>query len=193
HGRRRRLRAGRVPVIRSPPDPGRTIVMPGTELERFLGTWEHEAKQTEKLLATLPPTQYDLRPDPKGRSLGELAWHLAEIDAYMSRGVVNGKFDFDSKIPGLERPRVVAELGPGYKRVHEAFKALVRALKPERLDETTSFMGRSMRNGDILWFVLLSHSIHHRGQLVLMTRLAGGTPPGMYGPTREEMAAMRGA
>jgi uncharacterized damage-inducible protein DinB len=39
--------------------------------------------------------------------------------------------------------------------------------------------------------VLLSHLIHHRGQLVLMTRLAGGTPPGMYGPTREEMAAMK--
>jgi len=33
--------------------------------------------------------------------------------------------------------------------------------------------------------------IHHRGQLVMMCRLAGGTPPGIYGPNREEMAAMR--
>jgi uncharacterized damage-inducible protein DinB len=167
--------------------------MPATELERFIATWEREAKQTEKLLAALPPTQYDFRPDPKGRSLGEMAWHLAEIDGYMSRGVASGKFDFETKMPGLERPRVVAELAPGYKRVHEAAVAVVRSLKPERLDDSTPFMGRSMRNGDILWFVLLHHAIHHRGQLVLLTRLAGGVPPGLYGPTREEMAAMRGA
>jgi len=35
------------------------------------------------------------------------------------------------------------------------------------------------------------HEIHHRGQLSLMCRLAGGTPSGIYGPNREETAAMR--
>jgi len=50
-----------------------------------------------------------------------------------------------------------------------------------------------MRSGDILWFVLLHHQIHHRGQLVLLCRLAGGEAPGLYGPNREAMAAMRAA
>jgi len=59
--------------------------MPSNELEMFLGSWEHEAKNTQRLLAALPTTQYDFRPDPKGRSLGELAWHLAEIEAYLSK------------------------------------------------------------------------------------------------------------
>jgi uncharacterized damage-inducible protein DinB len=165
--------------------------MPSNELEMFLAAWEHEAKNTERLLAALPPTQYDFRPDSKGRSLGELAWHLAEIDGYISRGVVTGMFDFEAKIPGLERPRVIAELAPGYKKVHDAAVASVKKLKPEDLNKETSFMGRPMRNGTILMGVLLHHAIHHRGQLVLMTRLAGGTPPGLYGPTREEMAARR--
>jgi uncharacterized damage-inducible protein DinB len=43
----------------------------------------------------------------------------------------------------------------------------------------------------ILWKTTLQHLIHHRGELVLMTRLVGGTPPGMFGPTFEEMAAIR--
>jgi len=32
------------------------------------------------------------RPDQGGRSLGELAWHLAEGDAYMSFGIENRGF-----------------------------------------------------------------------------------------------------
>ena len=51
------------------------------ELETFLTTWDHEAESTVKLLRALPPSQYDFRPDAGGRSLGELAWHLAEGDA----------------------------------------------------------------------------------------------------------------
>jgi uncharacterized damage-inducible protein DinB len=48
------------------------------EIERFLASWEREAESTVKLLKALPATQYDFRPDASGRSLGELAWHLAE-------------------------------------------------------------------------------------------------------------------
>jgi APA family basic amino acid/polyamine antiporter len=39
----------------------------------------------------------------------------------------------------------------------------------------------------VLWSLVLMHNIHHRGQLVLMCRLAGGMPPGVFGPTREQM------
>jgi len=46
---------------------------------------------------------------------------------------------------------------------------------------------------DILWNFILAHAIHHRGQLSLMCRLAGGQAPGLYGPNREEMEAIRAA
>ena len=61
--------------------------MPLNELEWFLETWDREAENTLKLLRVLPPTQYDFRPDAGGRSLGELAWHLAESDAFISYGI----------------------------------------------------------------------------------------------------------
>jgi uncharacterized damage-inducible protein DinB len=70
--------------------------------------------------------------------------------------------------------------------------ARVQKLKVEDLDRTVPFFdGRPMAIRLILWGALLHHAIHHRAQLILLTRLAGGTPPGIYGPTREEMEAMR--
>ena len=165
--------------------------MSSREQSQFLATWEQETHATMKLLNALPADQYDFAPDPGGRTLGQLAWHLAEIDGFISDGVVCGKFDFAKKLPGLERPKTIAALAPTYMRVHGEAVARVAEMKPEAFDGMVPFMGRDMRAGDLLWFVLLHHLIHHRGQLATYVRLAGGVTPGLYGPNREDMAAMR--
>jgi uncharacterized damage-inducible protein DinB len=165
--------------------------MATSELEMFLSTWDREAESTAKLLRALPSTEYDFRPDAGGRSLGELAWHLAEGDAYMTYGIEKGTFNMDSKPPNIERPREVEGLAPGYERIHQEAVARVRKLKPEDLDRSIQFFTGPMSIRDILWSAVLFHNIHHRGQLALMCRLAGGQAPGMYGPNREETAAMR--
>jgi uncharacterized damage-inducible protein DinB len=53
------------------------------------------------------------------------------------------------------------------------------------------FDGRRITIREVLWDQLLAHLIHHRDQLVLLCRQAGGTPPGLYGPNREEMQALQ--
>ena len=162
------------------------------ELERFLNAWDHEAKNTVKLMRALPAAQYDFRPDSGGRSLGELAWHLAEGDAYMSYGIENREFSMGMKPPNLARPRTVEALAPGYERIHQEAVDRIQKLKPEDLDRSIPFVtGQPMSIREILWSAILFHGIHHRGQLALMCRLAGGATPGLYGPNREEMAAMR--
>ncbi len=163
------------------------------ELDNFFGTWEHEAESTLKLLRALPATQYDFRPDAGGRSLGELAWHLAEGDAYISVGIDAGKFDMGAKPPHIERPRTIEALAPGYEVVHREAVARLRKLKAEDLDRSVPFFMDNMSICDILWSAIICHGAHHRGQLSLMCRLAGGQAPGIYGPNREEMAAMQAA
>ena len=75
------------------------------ELQTFFHAWDKETDGTLALLRALPADQYDLRPDSGGRSLGELAWHLAEVDAYVSLGIERRSFAFDGKPPHIERPR----------------------------------------------------------------------------------------
>jgi uncharacterized damage-inducible protein DinB len=164
--------------------------MPADELQTFLNMWDVEAQKTVALLRALPEGQYDFRPDTGGRSVGELAWHLAELDGYVGYGIE--KETFGAKPPGIERPRSIAELAPGYERVHADAVARVRRLRPTDLDrKLTYFSGAELPIRDILWSGVLLHAIHHRGQLSVLCRLAGGAAPGMFGPNREESARQR--
>ena len=160
--------------------------MVNEETAEFLKTWEWESRTTLELLKTIPPDQYEFRPDPNGRSMGELAWHLPELEAIMTTIAV--RRDFNTPPPsGIERPRTVAELAPGYDRIHREAVERVREIRSEDLDREFPFFGGQMITvRQVLRVPLLHHLIHHRGQLMMMIRMARGTPPHVYGPNRED-------
>jgi uncharacterized damage-inducible protein DinB len=156
------------------------------ELERYFEIWEREAAKTVQLMQALPLDAYDFRPDPEGRSIGELAWHLAESEGYGSLAIERGAFSRDVRPEGIERPRKIEELGPGFERIHRDAVARVRKLTPEDLDRSIEFFaGQPFAIRDVLWDFVLLHNIHHRGQLALLCRQAGGQPISLFGPTRE--------
>jgi len=159
------------------------------ELELFMHIWERESNKTLKLFEALPVDNYDYRPDPDGRSLGEMAWHIPEGEAYGTFGIENGGLSSPSeKPPGIERPRTIQELSAGYSRVHADAVARVQKLQPGDLDRTISFFGgQPQAIRDVLWEFVLLHAIHHRGQLGLLARQSGGQPTPTFGPTRETM------
>jgi uncharacterized damage-inducible protein DinB len=161
------------------------------ELDRFRKVWDMEAQLTTKLMEALPPDQYDFRPDRGGRSLGEMAWHLSEIEGYISYGITKGAVTFQEAPPNMQRPREVRLLASGYRRVHDDAVARLAKLTEADLDREMSFADQRMSIREMLWGGMLMHLVHHRGQLSLMCRMAGGTSPGIYGPNREEMVAMR--
>jgi uncharacterized damage-inducible protein DinB len=164
--------------------------MANEEIQQFIELWEFESGVTRGLLASIPQDKYDFRPDPEGRSIGELAWHLAELEGIMTH--IAQARDFKARPAGLERPRTVPELASGYERVHREAVERVRALRPEDLErEFPFFGGRQMSVRNVLRFPLLHHLIHHRGQLMMMIRQAGSVPSRVYGPNREDMAGTR--
>jgi uncharacterized damage-inducible protein DinB len=166
--------------------------MTRSELNQFLAAWDVETGRTLEMLRALPVDKYEFRPDPGGRSLGELAWHLAEGEGYMSTTVALGTFDPSTKPAGLQRPRTVEELVPAFERVHRDAVGRIRNLEDARLNQTITFVGGAKTSvSEILWVWMLMANVHHRGQLSLMCRLAGGVAPGIFGPNREEMAALR--
>jgi uncharacterized damage-inducible protein DinB len=165
-----------------------------TELQEFSALWKRETDGTLELFRALPVEHYDLRPDPGGRSLGELAWHLAEVDAFISLGIARRSFIFSDKPPRLERPRRVEELAPAFRIVHDDAVARLAPLQDTDLDSDVRYAdGHLWTVRNLLWQKLLLHHVHHRGQLTVLCRLAGGVPPPLFGRTRETTPARRPA
>ena len=162
-------------------------------VETFFVAWDREAQKTVEMLKMLPAGQYDFRPDTAGRSLGELAWHLAELDGYISFAIANGKFSQDEKPPNILRPRTIDALAPGYERIHKEARERLASLTVADLDKELDFFGSPLTVSSLLWDATLAHSIHHRGQLSLLVRLAGGAVPSLFGPTREQRPLQRSA
>jgi uncharacterized damage-inducible protein DinB len=165
------------------------------EREQLLTRWEREHQRTMVILEALPKGQYDLRPEAENRSLGEMAWHLAEGEACVTHAIVVGKFDPQSaSLEELKQPTTIAELAPSFERVHRLAVARVAGLTEEQLASSIVFMqGTVAPVQEILWTNVIGHTIHHRGQLMLLVRQAGGTVPGIYGPNREAFPLTRAA
>ena len=161
------------------------------ELQAFMIEWERETDGTLALLRALPDDQYDRRPDPGGRSIGELAWHLAEVDAYVSLGIEQGEFRFPVKPAHIERPMTIEALAPAFHVVHEDAVARISRLQEDDLDREIRYADGTLWSiRSLLWRKLLMHAVHHRGQLTLLCRISGGIPPGLFGRTREETPGM---
>ena len=57
------------------------------------------------------------------------------------------------------------------------------------LEQEVDMYGERWQNGFTV-FALIAHQTHHRGQMTVLMRQAGLRVPGVYGPAREEWAAM---
>ena len=156
--------------------------MPDDELQRFLKVWDAEAQKTVAMLRALPAGQYEFRPDAGARSVGEMAWHLAEVEAYISYGIEQGTIGPGTKPPGMERPKSIEALAPGYERVHAEAAARVRRLTLADLDRAMSDFGGPPARPRHLWLASAT-PIHHRGQLSLMGPVVRRCCPGSSGPT----------
>ncbi len=158
-----------------------------TEKERFLQVWEQEFQTTLKVLKAYPANRLDLKPAEKSRSAKELLWTFALEEKVFVTGAITGQFDFQN-VPNA--PATLDEIVSAVEQAHKENVEKVRSLSDEDFERTVKFMVApkqvgDVRRGDMFQF-LLSDMIHHRGQLSVYLRMAGGKVPSIYGPSADE-------
>lgn len=154
-----------------------------SSLSEFLQVWKRESQATLRVVEGLTNESLGQAVTDEDRTLGRIAWHIVTtIPEMMSKiGLVFTCVQADAPVP-----KTAAEIADRYR---DASAAMVDAIKSQWNDGTLA------EERDIYgerWTIeatlnaLISHEIHHRGQMTILMRQAGLKVPGVYGPSREE-------
>ncbi len=156
-----------------------------SEKQQFIETWEEEFKRTLKVLRSFPSDKLDVKPAPGFRSAREVMEVLVSSEKLIDEAI-NGQIKFE----GPPMTSSLDDYVKSYEQMHRKEVPRVEKVSDEDYHKPIKFLVGPRQPGDVplnkfLWFLLHDH-IHHRGQLTVYLRMAGGRLPSVYGPTADE-------
>jgi len=166
--------------------------------EMLLPEFDHETAVTRLLLQGAPESRLSWTPHPKARTLGELCLHLAHLPQWGVRVMQLTTFDLSPPdgIDPFPRPPFVsaqATVATFDEQAARARAAIASASDPEFLVpwilKDAGHVVFTMPRLAVLRSLVLSHMVHHRGQLSVYLRLCDVALPPIYGPTADTIAA----
>jgi uncharacterized damage-inducible protein DinB len=161
-------------------------------LQYQLPSVKSEHRTTSALIAAIPTSNADYRPDPQARSAAEIAWHIAAAEQRFYSGVVSGAFDFNN-IPrpegGITPENILKFYTDSFTK---NFESLTR-LTAEHAARIIDFRGMFQLPAVAYLDFSMKHSVHHRGQLSTYLRAMGGKVPAIYGESYDSAEAKKSA
>ena len=155
-------------------------------IEDFEMRWAGERESSLKVMRALTDASLGQMVAPGGRSLGRIAWHIVQTLAEMGGHAGLKVEGADEKAP---QPAAAAAIADAYAANAEAVARAVKAAWSDAdLPGEIEMYGEKWTRGKAL-AALITHEVHHRGQMTVLMRQAGLVVPGVYGPAREEWAA----
>jgi uncharacterized damage-inducible protein DinB len=162
--------------------------------QALLLEFDHEMAQTRRVLERVPEDRLSWQPHPKSASLGRLATHLAEVPSFATPILEGESFDLAQRGAGGYKP---ATLGSRQEilDLFDANVARARGLLERAEDEAMLQPWSLLRGGQAIFTLpraaawrsmIMSHSIHHRGQFTVYLRLNDRPLPAIYGPSADE-------
>ena len=156
-------------------------------LNDFLTSFEYEAGATQQLLDSLTDASLQTEVAEGYRTLGSLAWHVTtSVSEMMSRTGLDIKGPaYDSPSPAQAK-----QIADGYRDAVASLLDQIRTKWNDASLEVEDDMYGQLWTRGMTLSALLSHQTHHRGQMTVLMRQAGLPVKGVYGPAKEEWAAM---
>jgi uncharacterized damage-inducible protein DinB len=152
--------------------------------EVYIPQIRNEQKTTSRIIGAVPADKLDYTPDPMSMTSWKLASHIASSEMFFMSGVANGAFDrANGAIP--ESVKTPADLVKWYDENHAKAVAKLAAMTPADMVKDITFAIFTLPAINYTG-LMLSHSVHHRGQLSAYLRPMGAKVPRIYGGSADE-------
>jgi uncharacterized damage-inducible protein DinB len=158
----------------------------------YLPGLKNEYRITKSVIEAIPLDKGDHRPDEISKCALELAWHIAATEMRFMEAVAAGEFDFAPR-PKPDSIKNSADLSAWYTDNFEPRFEKLTSLTNEQLLKIVDFRGLFQLPAVMYLNFVLNHSIHHRGQLSVYLRPAGGKVPAIYGESYDSAQARKAA
>ena len=160
-----------------------------TAKQRLLERYEINHAKTLNVLKAFPGAKSEFKPHERSNSALRLAWTFVVeerllLTAVRGEEVLGGGSGFGS--PPETWDAVLDLFNKGYDDV---IAALRDPSNPELHGLVTFFSGPKQTAAmpiEVFAVFMLDDQIHHRGQLSVYVRMAGGLVPAIYGPSADE-------
>ena len=162
----------------------------------LLGEFMHEAAQTRKMLERIPADTAAFVPHEKSMPMGKLVTHVADLASWTALTLNGTELDLAGGYVTPPFTTTEALLAFFDKNVEDSKQALMAATD-DQLEVTWTLRAGpqvllAMPRGQILRNMCYNHTVHHRGQLMVLQRLMGIVPH-MTRARQERMAAAAAA
>jgi uncharacterized damage-inducible protein DinB len=157
---------------------------------------KQESAKTIKMIERVPMDKPDWKPHDKSMALGRLTMHVIDMYHWVTLTINQDELDFAKSYNSPKFPDTNEELVEILEKNVEAAISVLEGTSDEELSKPWS-----LRNGEHIYFTMpkkvvlrdmcYNHITHHRGQLSVYLRLLNIPIPGMYGPSADDMEAMK--
>ena len=152
---------------------------------------QHEASAARKLLEAIPEDKWDYKPHEKSMTIGNLGSHIAESLEWTETTCQEDSFEMDPETYVPEKASNREELLKMFDGYAEKAVAALAATPDDKMMVPWKFImaGKvafEMPRVAVLRSFILSHLVHHRGQLSVYLRLLDVPVPQIYGPTADD-------
>jgi uncharacterized damage-inducible protein DinB len=160
--------------------------------QSFLTTLDEEHARTLRVLRAYPDDKLDLKPSERSNSARQLAWTFVmerRLGTAIWADTFKNGMPKDRPAPPAP-PETMDEIVAALEKVQSEWRELIANASDEELQQQVHFFVAPKTIGpmtkmNLCWF-LLHDEIHHRGQMSVYLRMAGGKVPSIYGPSADE-------
>lgn len=155
-------------------------MMTSQSLATFL---KREFATTLKVMRAYPENEMDFAPHERSSTTKQLMATFV-FEMYLIRSTVLGEI-IDPNIYQTYHKETLDELVSDFEKETNHVLEMLEKMNDEELSKTVNFAGNDFVASDFI-HMMMCDQIHHRGQLSVYIRMAGGKVPSIYGPSADD-------